>query len=117
MSTDELLAIIRDRGLNVVLRPDGSPALRGAGDLSQEASPRLLRVLRLPAHREAIVARLTPPPCRQWLWKYGHRFTEPEPGAPGWHPAGAWWWRTEGEKEWQAVPGRPGEAEPPPEGA
>lgn len=115
MTTDEVLAVLRERGLEVVLK-DGEPALRGN---AAEATPKLLRVLKL--HRAEILRRLLPHPLREWLWRTGHRDTEcptdAKYGDPAHHPAGAWWWRMRGEEGWHAVPGRGGEKENPPEGA
>jgi hypothetical protein len=123
MTTDKLLAIVARRGLKLVLRADGRPALTGPADLRQVATEGLLAVLKLPVHREAIIARLggspPPPPApeapnREYLWRFGHRQTLP---ASFKTPAGAWWWRHEGESTWSPVPGTPGESESPPEGA
>jgi hypothetical protein len=115
VTTDDVLAVVKERGLEVVLRPDGRPALRGPGNLRQEATERLLRVLRLPVHRETILARLRPAAPRQWLWRSGHRFTETEPSSfDGGHPTGAWWWRPKGDSCWRPVPDTPGETTDPP---
>jgi hypothetical protein len=111
MGLDQVLEMLTERGLSLFLTPDGRPHVRGP---VEEVTPAVKEALA--AYRQDIIDRLKPPPRRQWLWKYGHRFTEPEPRDLGWHPAGAWWWRMEGEAEWQSVPGRPGETEPPPEG-
>lgn len=111
MTTDEVLAELAARGLKVVLTPDGSPALLGK---REEVTPALMGALRW--HRDEIVRRLKPadaPRPREWLWRFGHRYTEgPRDsrfGDPEWHPIGAFWWRFVGEKEWELVPGRPGE--------
>lgn len=56
------------------------------------------------------------PPLREWLWRFGQRHAESPGddtppfaarcGDPDHHPAGALWWRHQGEKEWKPVPGR-----------
>ena len=65
----------------------------------------------LKAFRLEIIEALTPlepygpplPPGRHWLWAYGQTSTEPHRHA--WeHPVGAWWWREDGEEEWQLTP-------------
>lgn len=112
MTTEEVLKILEARGIAVELTPSG-PAIRGK---TSEATPALLRVLKL--HREGIVAKLKPPPRREWLWGLsGHRYVADEYDLPEpWHPTGAFWWRVQGETTWRAVPGRPGEQTPLPEG-
>jgi hypothetical protein len=60
MTTDELLNILKDRGLQVYVADDGTPKLKGK---REELSPRLLRVLKF--HREEIVRRLKPRPPRR----------------------------------------------------
>lgn len=57
MTTDEVLAIIHDRGLYVVLLPSGIPALRGPNAQVLANRP-LMRVLELPVHRDEILRRL-----------------------------------------------------------
>jgi hypothetical protein len=120
MSTDTLLAFLEERGLKVELTADGTPTLRGP---KEEATPALLDVLKMPVHREEIVRRLKPPelpkppPLREWLWRTGHRYTAEPEDRPDWNPAGAWWFRLQGETQWRAVPGRPGETTAPPEGS
>lgn len=109
MTTDELLSELAARGLAVAIER-GVPRLRGPRGA---VTPVLLRVLR--HHRLEILRRHGIDPSqlarpREWLWRFGHRYRE-EPadsffGVPGHHPAGAWWWRHQGESEWQKVPGR-----------
>lgn len=53
MTTDELLASVNDRGLSLVLKPDGTLALRGP---KAAVTDRLLAVLRW--HKDAIHDRL-----------------------------------------------------------
>jgi hypothetical protein len=109
MTTDELLRLLKDRGLEVVLLPSGVPALRGP-NVKTEATRRLLRVLQLPAHRDEIIARLQPKPLREFRWADGHRRVEcaNDEGfhKPDWHPFCAWWWRHEGEADWRPLPYR-----------
>ncbi len=109
MSTEELLQIVKDRGLSVAIQ-DGQPVLRPAG--SPAATARLMAVLKL--HRERIVAQLT----------RRSAFDGPEAAGPvellfpgtgliaphafpehGW-PVGAYFWRTAGADAWQPIPGR-----------
>jgi hypothetical protein len=112
MRLDDLFGLVERRGMRIVWG-DGGPAL--AGD-TKEATPRLLRYLKL--RREEIAARLRPAPapapaperpaveCR---WNTGlvggHWFPE-----NGW-PVGAWWWRHAGETDWRPIPGTPGETQ------
>jgi hypothetical protein len=109
MTTDELLRLLKDRGLEVVLLPSGVPALRGP-NVKTEATRRLLRVLQLPAHREEILERLRPKPRREFRWADGHTRLEcaNDEGfrQPDWHPFCAWWWRHEGEADWRPLPHR-----------
>jgi hypothetical protein len=111
MTTDELLAKLAQRGVQVVLGKDGVPKLCGDKTI---VTPKLRRVLRW--HRDAIIERLRPKPRREFLWRLGHRYTDhPEDNMPGtWLPVGAWWYRYEGEQTWQAIPGRAGETTAPP---
>ena len=53
MTTDEMLRALKERGLDVVLRPDGTPAFVGP---AKEVTTRLLNAMRW--HREEIVRRL-----------------------------------------------------------
>jgi hypothetical protein len=62
VTTDEVLAILGDRGLTVVVSEQGGPSLKG--DRSG-ASEKLLRVLAQPCHREEIVRRFRPKPGRR----------------------------------------------------
>jgi hypothetical protein len=114
LTGQQLMCELASRGLQVTTR-DGKPVLRGP---SVEVTPALLRVL---ARRKDEVLALAPivvprpediprKPPREWLWRSGLRYTE-HPldhtfGRVGCHPAGAWWWRHEGEPGWRVVPGR-----------
>jgi hypothetical protein len=60
MTTDDLMGRLARRGLEVIVRPDGSTCLRG--DRSQ-ATPRLLRVIR--HHRAEILRRAGWEPSRR----------------------------------------------------
>lgn len=107
MSTDELLAVLVDRGLALYFcEADGRPHLKGP---REALTPALVRVLAY--HRDRILARLCP---REFLWRTGHTHRE-NPGEvhPGFGPAGAWWYRRAGQGEWQGIPGTPGEHELP----
>lgn len=104
MSTDELLKILQDRGLEVVF--DGrTPRIHGK---RSELTPALVRVLK--HHREEIIRRLAPPPLREWLWRSGLKYTclpyDEHCKRRENHPVGAGWWRWEGEIGWRRVPGR-----------
>jgi hypothetical protein len=140
MPLDDVLAVLEERHLSVYLAADGSPRLRGPAAGITAALREALE-----AYREEIVERLgsaspaappapsVPPPVlvprpeeiprrrpREWLWRAGLRYTE-HPldhtfGRPGCHPAGAWWWRYEGEPGWRVVPGRGGKDAPLPAG-
>jgi hypothetical protein len=51
-----------------------------------------------------------PPPAREWLWRYGHTYTETSEDGWLWghadrHPVGAWWWRVPGGP-WVSIEGR-----------
>lgn len=59
MSTDELLSVLKDRGLDIYFDDSGNPRLRGN---TREVSPRLLRVLKLECHRSEILRRFGPKP-------------------------------------------------------
>ena len=54
MTTDEMLKALKERGLDIVLRADGTPAFVGP---AKEVTTRLLNAMRW--HREEIVRRLT----------------------------------------------------------
>lgn len=107
MTTNALLAILADRGLKVVVRA-GVPHLTGQVG---EATDTLLRVLKLPEHRAAILGKLASEPeipdfgkpieCR---WPYGHIFSHTT-AYEGW-PTGARWWRYVGDvaDTWRAIP-------------
>jgi hypothetical protein len=116
VTVPEILEIVGERGLAVSLSHVGQPVLTGP---PEERTPALLDVLRL--HRTEIVEHLlaTRPKCREFLWRTGHRDTEdPRDAHFGtYYPAGAWWWRVQGDTQWRAVPGRGGEREPVPENA
>lgn len=56
MSTQEVLEIVRKRGLSIYIK-DGQPVLKTNGK-SGEATPELLNVLTL--HRERIIEAMTP---------------------------------------------------------
>jgi hypothetical protein len=70
VSTDELLAILEHRHLEVLVDADGIPRLKG--DRS-EASAKLLRVLKMDCHREEIIRRLRPIPARRVVLLTGER--------------------------------------------
>lgn len=112
MTTEEVLKILEARGLT--LEWDGAgPRVKGA---LTELTPALQKVLK--RHRVALIERVKPKPRREWLWAGGrhHMVDDGFPPEP-WQPAGAWYWRYEGEPTWRAVPGRPGETTPLPDGA
>lgn len=101
MTTEELLSILKDRGLTVV--QDGNQlALRGD---KKQATPALMRVLKL--HREKIIKIISPPPATEVRWNTGLVGIR-HPESKTW-PVGAWWWRMSGEKDWKPIPGTPGE--------
>ena len=114
MTAAEILEIVGERGLSIRLGDHGQPFLSGP---EKEKTPALVDVLRL--HRREIVehVRATMPPCREFLWRGGNRYTEdPRDAEFGTgYQAGAWWWRVEGESAWLAIPGRGGEQEQPPQ--
>ncbi len=57
MTTDELLVIVKGRGLAVFVAADGSPRLRGKiGEVNEP----LLKALKIPVHREEIIRRFKP---------------------------------------------------------
>jgi hypothetical protein len=72
------------------------------------ATPALLRALAF--HRGELLARFPPPAparrLREWLWNSGYMATEEE--SWGWaddqHPAGAWWFRFAGQRDWKRTP-------------
>lgn len=100
MSTGDLLREVEERGLRIVLI-DGQPRLQGPASLMTKA---LLNVLR--HHREEIIKRLQPKRLRQFLYRAGHVYRESgDEGGPEWFPAGAWWYRIEGETKWKVIPG------------
>lgn len=114
MKAERLVKLVEELGLQIAV-VDGSPRLRGPAKLMH---PALIRSLK--RRREEIVAalhpgiRLAPPPSdsplREWLWRTGHTSQEcdydAKCGDQSHHPAGAWWWRWQGEMEWKPVPGR-----------
>jgi hypothetical protein len=104
----ELLEDLRNRGLKLLLRPDGTPFLRGD---KAEVTSLLLQVLQL--RRDEIVAYLQQQGAssvvegREWFWRDGRRHheaaTDEHFGDRTWHPEGAWWWRFQGASEWHLV--------------
>ena len=114
MSTDEVLALLAERGLSVRLSPDGTPHLLGP---KSEKTQKLLRVLWY--HRGEIVERLKPkpkPPIVYWRLETGVVLV----GLPGASsgtearygscvPLGAAGWRTHPEDEWQDLDALPPE--------
>ncbi len=58
MKTNDLIQLVRGRGLRFALMPDGRPSLRGPAKLQHEVTPKLLKVLARPEHREEILRRL-----------------------------------------------------------
>lgn len=109
MSTDELLSILKDRGFEVIVDEQGNPRLHGD---RAELSEKLMRVLKLDYHRQEIIRRFKPKPRRQFLWRYGHTYTDPDNMPETWFPVGSWWWRYEGEKGWKPIPGMPIQGQP-----
>lgn len=110
MTTDQVLAVLKGRGLEVVIRPDGAPALKGPPD---QVTPALRDVLRW--HRAELVARFAPfpeQPVITYQWRTG--LVEAHRLPPHQAPTGAWWYRLEGEDCWRGVRGTPGEAWQPP---
>lgn len=63
MTTDELLEIIKERGLEIVVGMDGQPRLRGDND---EKTPKLIRVLKLEPHRSEIIRRYRK---KRWFYR------------------------------------------------
>ncbi len=55
MTTKELMALVKERGLSVELRPDGTPVLKYGNNPAMKTD-KLLKVLKL--HRERIIAIL-----------------------------------------------------------
>lgn len=135
MTTDEVLAVVADRGLEIAVEGD-KLALRGP---NEGKTPALLRTLKI--HREAIVARYrsaqpAPEPqdepepdlvataepmsegggedegpwvCPFWvvyLWGTGHTRTYRADRPP---PLAAWWWRMGGPgiTGWEPLPDCP----------
>lgn len=56
MTTKDLLSLVKERGLSVELRPDGTPVLK-CGNNPAMKTDALLKVLRL--HRERIIEMLS----------------------------------------------------------
>jgi hypothetical protein len=120
VTTDNLLRILSDRGLRVVVGPGGEPSL--VGDRAG-ASAKLLRVLRLPDHRDEIVRRFRPRPVRRVvllegdersgveavLWESTARESSPQRGAlrrlaaerPGRVVAAEWLEQTKAGEGWR----------------
>lgn len=99
MTTHDLIALMKKRGVNVVLGEDGAPRLTGR---VSEVTPAIKKVLKF--HRQRIIDSLQtqlPSECR---WANGfvgrHWFTDQG------FPTGAGWWRKLGDAEWQPIPGR-----------
>jgi hypothetical protein len=133
MPLPDVLRVLEERGLIAYLAPDGTPRLRGpAGEVTpavrealeayREEIVQRLREAPPPGPTRPPAPAEPPPivvpaaediprkPPREWLWRAGLRYTE-HPldhtfGRVGCHPAGAWWWRYEGEPGWRVVPGR-----------
>lgn len=125
MSLQNVLSIVKERGLTLALGDDGLPRVRGK--VRSEGTAALLDALK--AYRREIIEHLggTVPPelkepttrkRREWLWATGHRYVEYlEDAMPAdASPAGAWWWRLEGEPDWLPVPGRNPDGVAPPSG-
>jgi hypothetical protein len=108
MGLKNVLDVVAERGLSLYLAEDGSPRLRGP---RSEITPALVEALR--AYREEIIVSLQPvppPPRREFRWADGHTRVECANdegfGRPDWSPFCAWWWRYEGEADWQTLPHR-----------
>lgn len=107
MTTDEILAVLKDRGLAVVCDDGGNLALRG--DKAQ-ATPALLRVLAF--HKGELVERFRPKPAMELLWPGPPPYQGDGCVSPHWFPDAGWpcgakFWRYVGETEWQPIPGKP----------
>ena len=113
MTTDELLAEIRERGFQILLK-DNQPILRGD---KTKLTPTLRAVLRW--HRDKLIAHLTPKDAwraREWSWlppteeaPPTHRYTETPDNEWLWahagrYPVGARWWRYVGDDLWHEIP-------------
>lgn len=73
MTTEQVLAILKDRGLRIVLGADGEPRLRGP---VSQVTPTLKRVCQI--HRD-------------WLKRFAEPYVAPPPPEPQWeHRDGAW---------------------------
>lgn len=102
MSLEGVLSILAERGLSIQVDPDGTPHLRGP---KEEKTPALLEAVT--AYRTEIVEKFRPKPRRQFLWRFGQKYTDPDDMPETWWPVGALWYRLEGEFEWKPIPGRP----------
>ncbi len=117
----ELMSVCDELGIRFGATADGRPAVKYGGDLKEEAQALVGILRREPWRTQVITAKgLGAPPVaaepepepepfrgRVWLWRFGQTYRECRgDGGPDWHPVGAWWWKSDGETAWRAVPGR-----------
>ena len=112
MTTEELLAVLRGRGLTPKLR-DGNRLIFVGKNARIEYTTQLKRVVRW--HQDSIVRLLggvppEKPKLREWLWPDGMLVAEqdsfPSVGDESHHPGQAGWWRYQGEMKWTVINGR-----------
>lgn len=116
---DELVAVCAEVGIRFGADADGKPALL-VGDDNRAEGQLLAKLMRREPWRSQVLAATgigDPQPCREFLWKTGHRDVEDRRDScfGTWFPTGAFWWRFQGDAQWRPIPGRGGETTEPPE--
>lgn len=106
----ELMAVCEELGIGFGQTAEGKPVLKYGGDAKEEAIALVAMLRREPwrtqvMEAKGLIAKPAGPPCRVFLWRTGLTYRQP-PEEEGQWPSGAWWWRVEGETDWQLVPGR-----------
>lgn len=96
----QIVQVCKDFGVDLSATADGAGRMRGRTDRLPKPLLRVLKEWR----RDAIVGHLLSgmPHRKEYLWRTGHTHTHMD-GSPDVLPAGAWWWRWQGETGWKPI--------------
>ena len=100
LTPEQIVQVCKDFGVELTVTADGGGRMRGPADRLPKPLLRVLKEWR----RDAIVGHLLSgmPRRKQYLWRTGHTHTHMN-GSPDVVPAGAWWWRWQGEAGWRPI--------------